>query len=441
MKINSKLLGKAVSEICAREGVCVLQESESKNEVELAWIPKQAAHVDVDADADIDVFTDVSFIKIPVVSQEDIFSEEVDTLDAPVPIFIPNLQAILNSESECLICGGKINGKDASLNIKKQGTINQVVSDIAACVNNYRAFQKAKQDYITLTFSKKEYEYIAKTCVKFVSVNPNRFFMTGVCFGTIHSDSNTMDIVATDARRLVKCAINFPHDENQKDEFIVPTHGFISPRGNYASAVIKLYKNNDSKYGEIAIKTDKYSIYSHFACIDGVFPNYPKVIPDNADLKESITINNADFLKAFSETSEIGKDKDVIIDSTNKEKAVVSFAISNRFSRDPNDLHFNEKASLSVKASRAMVMKMSGKFLCQSLSVSSLTSKFLIQDVNHAVVLYDKEGSFRITKVFMPMAHNDEEGGFDNWGLPKPKEEEKESTGEAADANQSTGSE
>ena len=125
-----------------------------------------------------------------------------------------------------------------------------------------------------------------------VSDDRNRYFMTGVYFV---KNGETLTMVATDGRRLScvnKSAINVPDFQPA----IIPT--------KILSTVLK----HAPEEGNIEIAVIDKSIFVKFGSmefssvlIDGQFPNYQKVIPEN--LTMSIQVNKADLDAALKRTT------------------------------------------------------------------------------------------------------------------------------------------
>lgn len=138
----------------------------------------------------------------------------------------------------------------------------------------------------------KEFKEMIRQTIFAVSEDKNRYFMTGVYFV---KNGDTLTMVATDGRRLScvnKTGFNVPDFQPA----IIPT--------KILGCVLK----NASDEGNIQISVIDKSIFVKFGniefssvLIDGQFPNYQKVIPEN--LSQSIMVNKADLDAALKRTT------------------------------------------------------------------------------------------------------------------------------------------
>ena len=138
----------------------------------------------------------------------------------------------------------------------------------------------------------KDFKEMIKQTIFAVSDDRNRYFMTGVYFV---KNGEILTMVATDGRRLScvnKNAVNVPDFQPA----IIPT--------KILSCVLK----NAPEEGNIQISVIDKSIFIKFGdvefssvLIDGQFPNYQKVIPEN--LTMSIQVNKADLDAALKRTT------------------------------------------------------------------------------------------------------------------------------------------
>ena len=140
--------------------------------------------------------------------------------------------------------------------------------------------------------SSKDFKEMIKETIFAVSSDHNRYFMTGVYFV---KEGDVLTMVATDVRRLsceTKNIVNIPDFQPA----IIPT--------KILSCVLK----NAPEEGNIQIAVVDKSVFVKFAnvefssvLIDGQFPNYKKVIPEN--LEQSIMVNKADLEAALKRTT------------------------------------------------------------------------------------------------------------------------------------------
>lgn len=141
-------------------------------------------------------------------------------------------------------------------------------------------------------FSSKDFKEMIKNTVFAVSDDKNRFFMTGVYF---EKKDDVLKMVATDGRRLScvnKNAINVPDFQSA----IIPIK------------ILNCILKNAPDEGNLNIAVVEKSIFIKFGnsefsstLIDGQFPNYEKVIPNN--LTKSFMVNKVDLESALKRTT------------------------------------------------------------------------------------------------------------------------------------------
>lgn len=141
-------------------------------------------------------------------------------------------------------------------------------------------------------FSSKDFKEMIKETSFAVSDDHNRYFMTGVYFV---KEGDIITMVATDGRRLsceTKNIMNIPDFQPA----IIPVKilscilKHAPEEGNIQIAVID--KSVFVKFGNVEFSS---------VLIEGQFPNYKKVIPEN--LEQSIMVNKADLEAALKRTT------------------------------------------------------------------------------------------------------------------------------------------
>ena len=138
----------------------------------------------------------------------------------------------------------------------------------------------------------KDFKEMVRQTIFAVSDDKNRYFMTGIYFV---KNGDVLTMVATDGRRL-SC---------------VNKSGFAVPEFNPAIVPTKILNcilKNAPDEGNIQLAVIDKSIFVKFAnlefssvLIDGQYPNYQKVIPEN--LSQSIMVNKADLDAALKRTT------------------------------------------------------------------------------------------------------------------------------------------
>ena len=138
----------------------------------------------------------------------------------------------------------------------------------------------------------KDFKEMISETIFAVSNDVNRYFMTGVYFV---KNGDTLTMVATDGRRL-SC--------DNKTGFSIPDFQPAIIPTKILSCVLK----NAPDEGNIQLAVIDKSVFVKFAnlefssvLIDGQFPNYQKVIPEN--LSMSFMVNKADLDAALKRTT------------------------------------------------------------------------------------------------------------------------------------------
>ena len=138
----------------------------------------------------------------------------------------------------------------------------------------------------------KDFKEMIKETIFAVSDDRNRYFMTGVYFV---KNGDTLTMVATDGRRLSSVNKNIANVPEFQPA-IIPT--------KILSTVLK----HAPEEGNIEVAVIDKSIFVKFGSmefssvlIDGQFPNYQKVIPEN--LTMSIQVNKSDLDAALKRTT------------------------------------------------------------------------------------------------------------------------------------------
>lgn len=141
-------------------------------------------------------------------------------------------------------------------------------------------------------FYSKDFKEMIKNTIFAVSDDKNRFFMTGVYF---EKKDDVLTMVATDGRRLScvnKDSVNIPDFQSA----IIPIK------------ILNCILKNAPDEGNLNIAVVEKSIFIKFGnsefsstLIDGQFPNYEKVIPNN--LTKSFMVNKSDLESALKRTT------------------------------------------------------------------------------------------------------------------------------------------
>lgn len=237
----------------------------------------------------------------------------------------------------------------------------------------------------TFSLGAKEFKDLVKQTIFAVSVDPNRFFMTGVDF-TKTEKGFTM--VATDARRLAIASC--PMEEVPIESAIVPTK------------ILRLVQKTASDEGDLSITVSETDISIKFndyeftsRLIDGQFPNYKKVIPES--FKCTFNVNKNDLDEAL-------KRMDIM---TDKKSGKMIFNITNDVIKIASRQSQLGEALEEVPCTYIgddVTIAFSNKFLSEPLhAMDGETVIFEFTDPQHAITLKDSKFDY-YQDVIMPMS-------------------------------------
>jgi hypothetical protein len=340
---------------------------------------------------------------------DDLFTDAaIETLGKPLVVDIARFRdALKGGEFEPELKDGVVNG----INIQTD-TDNLKSTSMGRIIDaNWNSVKELKfLNGIKFTMPRIDYELMADTMVQFVSHDVNRIFMCGynVDFG---KGEDFINFVATDGRRLAICKFPCKHQktDNAKEEaedFILKPLNLFIPESAYSRT--QWWINEYSSL--IRIQTEDYSIDCWAKPIEGQFPNYLRVIPDRELNKEWMTLNAQSVRNAF-----------------NSIKGLIN---NGRFSSVKNQVFFDAGDPKHIKlavpgasvdidgeASRPMCFRVSWDYMDSAFFDTPFT-KFFLQNVDNAILAEEfravRGTTMAITKIVMPMAHEDY---ADEWGL------------------------
>jgi DNA polymerase-3 subunit beta len=187
-----------------------------------------------------------------------------------------------------------------------------------------------------------------------VSNEETRYFLNGIYFHKVKEDKNNLlSVVATDGHRLAKFDLDFK-------EHVIDFPGVIIPK----KTVNELYKLLVDFEGSIKLNLDSNKIVFFIdksilisKLIDGNFPDYRKVIPN--DNNNRLKINRHAFSLAVDRVSTITSDKSPVIkfkllknlmnmSSENSENGTATEDITTNYIGDEMEIGFNSKYILEM---------------------------------------------------------------------------------------------
>ena len=187
-----------------------------------------------------------------------------------------------------------------------------------------------------------------------ISNEETRYFLNGLYFNITESqDKNYFTIVGTDGHRLAK----FKH---QSEQTFKNMPGVIIPKKTI-NELSKILSENNEKI-DINISSTKIlfkigNIYLVSKLIDGNFPDYNRVIPN--DNNKSLEVSRTTLLSAVDRVSTIANDKSPVIkfkieensinlSSVNNDKSTATEDINIKYSGDVVEIGFNSKYIMDI---------------------------------------------------------------------------------------------
>ncbi|MCR4736348.1 MAG: DNA polymerase III subunit beta [Treponema sp.] len=204
----------------------------------------------------------------------------------------------------------------------------------------------------------KEFKEMVRQTIFAVSDDKNRYFMTGIYFV---KNGDVLTMVATDGRRL-SCV--------NKSGFAVPDFQPAIVPTKILNCILK----NAPDEGNINLAVIDKSIFAKFGnlefssvLIDGQYPNYQKVIPEN--LSQSIMVNKADLDAALKRTT-------IMVD---KKVSRIIFKIS------PGELKLISPESENGSADEIIPCRYDGQDISMALNFTYITEPLKVIESENVV--------------------------------------------------------
>lgn len=198
--------------------------------------------------------------------------------------FMSILSALPNGDVE-------FNQEDIEVNIKPITSAKKIKFKLKSQTSDKFPEMGTSENVPFFELASKDFKEMIKQTVFAVSDEKNRYFMTGVYFV---KNGETLTMVATDGRRL-SCVNKTEQNVPDFQSAIIPTKILncilknAPDEGNILVGVID--KSIFVKYGNVEFSS---------VLIEGQFPNYQKVIPENLSMK--IQVNKDDLDAALKRT-------------------------------------------------------------------------------------------------------------------------------------------
>ncbi|MGH6715558.1 MAG: DNA polymerase III subunit beta [Bradyrhizobium sp.] len=187
-----------------------------------------------------------------------------------------------------------------------------------------------------------------------ISTEETRYYLNGIYLHTAsHGKDATLRAVATDGHRLAQVELPLPSGAAGMPGVIVPR--------KTVGEVQRLIEDSEADVGiELSAGKIRFSI-GHVVLtsklIDGTFPDYGRVIPQNND--KELTVDKADFAAAVDRVSTISSERGravklslspgkLLLSVTNPDSGTATEELEVEYASDPLDIGFNSRYLLDI---------------------------------------------------------------------------------------------
>ena len=187
-----------------------------------------------------------------------------------------------------------------------------------------------------------------------MSLEETRYYLNGIYLHAVNdSEGDKLRTVSTDGHRLSRVDMNMPEGANE-----IP--GVIIPRKTIMEIRKLLEDHSDSinlSLSENKIKLSFSNVILTSKLLDGTFPDYSRVIPEQND--KTITISNQLLSEAVDRVSTVSTDKtraikvninknNLVVSATNPDKGSASESLEVIYDGEEVEIGFNSKYVLDV---------------------------------------------------------------------------------------------
>ncbi|WP_348666343.1 DNA polymerase III subunit beta [Arsenophonus symbiont of Ornithomya chloropus] len=222
---------------------------------------------------------------------------------------------------------------------------------------------------------------------KFSMANQDvRYYLNGMLFKT---EGKKLYAVATDGHRLALCSLNI----NQ----ILPKYSVIIPR----KGIIEFIRLLDNSEELITLQIGNNNIRAHIdniiftsKLIDGCFPDYQRVIPNNPD---KILLGDCNKLKeAFSRAAILSNEKfrSVNLSITNNQIKITAKNTEKEESEEIVDVNY-KNTTINIAFNVNYILDVLNALKCKQVNI-------LLTDANSSIQIKNSENN-DVTYVIMPM--------------------------------------
>jgi hypothetical protein len=406
--IDKKKFLAVLSQIKARKDVVVLKDSHIDGYLDILYSPPLNE-------------TPYCFNKmtISIGVENDIFDDSpVEKLGEPVPFFLSRLKGIVKNAKDCVLKDGCLNGIRASVD---EFDINY--PELAWIMESHKKYSKeisGTADFESFSLQRADYSYMVSECAKFVSNDPFKRYLLGICFDFAGGGKDFINAAASNGQ--AECVFKWGSAHKEYDSgkgqgrFIIRPEYLHIPGSEYGSAKISLSNN----MGRLTISTDDYSFEGIFRCEDETFPNYLGVIPKITDETQWLELCPASLRRALDlGRSFFGSKEPISLNAENPESLYITVGEN------------QQALEIDGRASRPMILSCKQDNLLNCLFDGEALTRFWLNGSTCTIVsreLKAEKGlTFDVTKVFAPRTIVNE--NCDKFNIPLPKRESGEEPG------------
>ena len=162
-----------------------------------------------------------------------------------------------------------------------------------------------QEEFKTVVLNKNEFSKAIKQVIFAVSMQETQAVLTGVCFNI---ENNILEMASTDGNRLTRVRRELNDNYSELINFIVPSKTLaevqrISSIVEDENITLKIYKN------KIIFEFENLTFQSRL--IDGVYPKYQQLIPENNDKK--IVVDRAELINAIERVAIMVNDRTNVV--------------------------------------------------------------------------------------------------------------------------------
>ena len=192
-----------------------------------------------------------------------------------------------------------------------------------------------EEEFKSIVLNKIEFSRAIKQVIFAVSMEDTQAVLTGVCFNI---ENNILEMASTDGNRLTRVKKELNDNYQEPINFIVPSKTLaevqrISSIVEDENVILKIYKN------KIIFEFENLTFQSRL--IDGMYPKYQQLIPENNDKK--IIVNRVELINAIERVSIFVNDRTNVVrfNFTPNQLEIMADTPESGRSKDYIDIEYN----------------------------------------------------------------------------------------------------